>query len=336
MPDTLFCKKDRIGTTGGSGGNMGKRRLKKCWANIGIIIAAGVFLASTGKIVWTLAEQNKEEKAFEQLADEVQAARDAAAGAGDGAGQDSTSGTGDGSGQTDASGQTGASGAGDASGQDSTPGAGGTGGAATGRTVMQKDADTGILLPYLSLYQKNNDLFGWISIEGTRIDYPVMYTPSDPEYYLRRAFDGSEANSGTPFLDADCSEEGGLYIVYAHRMKNKTMFGTLPEYAKKEYWEKHPVIDFDTLYEQGSYEVVAAFYSRIYGEGEEGFRYYAYKNLSAETIFDEFKAGVEKEALYDTGKTLSYGDTVLLLSTCSYHADDGRFVVVAKKRTATR
>ena len=308
---------------------MGKRRLKKCWANIGIIIAAGVFLASTGKIVWTLAEQNKEEKAFEQLADEVQAARNAAAG--DAAEQTGAPGAGDISGQTGASGAGAASGEGTVSGQTAAPGAGDTGGAATERTVMQKDADTGILLPYLSLYQKNNDLFGWISIAGTRIDYPVMYTPSDPEYYLRRAFDGSEANSGTPFLDADCSAEGGLYIVYAHRMKNKTMFGTLPEYAKKEYWEKHPVIDFDTLYEQGSYEVVAAFYSRIYGEGEEGFRYYAYKNLSAETIFDGFKAGVEKEALYDTGKTLSYGDTVLLLSTCSYHADDGRFVVVAKK-----
>ena len=58
--------------------------------------------------------------------------------------------------------------------------------------------------PYEALKAQNPDFFGWISIEGTNIDYPVMFTPDDPEHYLRRAFDGSSSQSGVPFLSADC------------------------------------------------------------------------------------------------------------------------------------
>lgn len=194
------------------------------------------------------------------------------------------------------------------------------------------DTETGILRKYLSVSQKNRDFFGWLEIADTRIDYPVMYTPEEQEYYLRRAFDGSASSSGSLFLDTRYSEKGRMYIVYGHKMRNQSMFGTLTSYEKEKYWKKHPLISFDTLYEEGEYEVVAAFYSRIYGEGEEGFRYYEYGDLSEEERFAEFKSGIEGAALYDTGVTLNYGDTVLMLSTCSYHTDDGRFVVVARKR----
>lgn len=131
-------------------------------------------------------------------------------------------------------------------------------------------------------------------------------------------------------LDASCTEEGNLYVVYGHRMKNRTMFGTLPYYEKRDYWAEHPYIYFDTLYEQGTYEIVAAFYSKIYEEGEAGFRYYQYKSLTDEQTFADFKKGVEKSALYKTDEELMFGDKVLLLSTCSYHTNEGRFVVVAK------
>ena len=114
--------------------------------------------------------------------------------------------------------------------------------------------------PYEALKAQNPDFFGWISIEGTNIDYPVMFTPDDPEYYLRRAFDGSSSQSGVPFLAADCFEGGGNWLIYGHNMKNGSMFADLMSYAQEDFWQEHPLIRFDTLEQQGSYEVLAAFY----------------------------------------------------------------------------
>ena len=114
-------------------------------------------------------------------------------------------------------------------------------------------------------------------------------------------------------------------------MKNKSMFGTLPDYADQGYWETHKTIRFDTLFEHGEYAVIAAFYSRIYGEGEQGFRYYQYTDLTDPAVFAEYMEQVKAAALYDTGFSAEYGDELITLSTCSYHTASGRFVVVAKK-----
>lgn len=110
------------------------------------------------------------------------------------------------------------------------------------------------------------------------------------------------------------------------------MFGQLPRYANKDFWEDHPVIRFDTLYEQREYIVIAAFLSRIYDKEERGvFRYYEYFDLSDEAVFSEYVQQVKAAALYDTGIDAEYGDELLVLSTCNYHTADGRFVVVAKR-----
>lgn len=313
-----------------------------------------MMLVSAGKIVWILAGQYKEDKAFSGLAARISGTAEFS-GEENASGAEADSQDGQETGSADGENTSGAEstyGTGNASGAESgNEGNGGAGngsaaGTSTGtasalrekaagqpRAAMAVDAATGILAPYLPLYEENPDFYGWLCIDGTKVNYPVMYTPDDPEYYLRRAFDGSDSQSGTPFLDASCTEEGNLYLLYGHRMKNRTMFGSLPYYEKRDYWAEHPYIYFDTLYEQGTYEIVAAFYSRIYGEGEEGFRYYQYKSLTDEQTFTDFKAGVEKSALYKTDEELMFGDKVLLLSTCSYHTDEGRFVVVAKKLT---
>ena len=190
-----------------------------------------------------------------------------------------------------------------------------------------------ILSAYAPLYAQNSDLFGWIEIEDTVVNYPVMHTPDDPEFYLHRAFDRSEAYSGVPFLDGYCFLGCGNYIVYGHNMKNKTMFKTITYYADKSYWQEHPTIRFDTLYETGTYDVVAAFYSQIYSENATNvFRYYQYTDLRDEESFTEYAELVKANALYETGLELEYGDQLLTLSTCEYHKTDGRFVIVAKKR----
>ena len=184
--------------------------------------------------------------------------------------------------------------------------------------------------PYEALKAQNPDFFGWISIEGTNIDYPVMFTPDDPEHYLRRALDGSSSQSGVPFLSADCFEGGGNWLIYGHNMKNGTMFADLMSYAQEDFWQEHPLIRFDTLEQQGSYEVLAAFYARVYAPEESGFAYYQYTDLSRQADFEEYLTQVCQAALYDTGVTAQYGDQLITLSTCTNRDQEERFVVVGR------
>lgn len=189
-----------------------------------------------------------------------------------------------------------------------------------------------MLAAYEPLYQKNHDLWGWLTIEGTEVNLPVMHTPRDSEYYLHRAFDRTYSFSGVPFMDGTCYWGCGNYLIYGHHMKNGTMFAPIVNYAREEYWQEHPLIYFDTLYETGTYEVIAAFYSTAFIPSDtEGFRYYLYTDLSDPDVFAEYVEQVRSVAVYDTGLDASYGDQLLTLSTCEYSAKDNRFVVVARK-----
>lgn len=185
---------------------------------------------------------------------------------------------------------------------------------------------------YAVYKELNADYFGWISIADTALDYPVMYTPERPEYYLRRNFDGEYSVSGVPFLSEDCAEDCGNYIIYGHNMKNGSMFASLLSYAEREYWEQHPVICFEGKDGCGEYEVMAAFYAQAYPvDAENVFRFYRYTDVRDPGVFEEYLAQVAGAALYETGIKADYGDQLLTLSTCSYHIKDGRFVVVARK-----
>ena len=192
--------------------------------------------------------------------------------------------------------------------------------------------EDGVLPQYQAVWEKNQDLAGWLSIEGTAIDYPVMHTAQDEEYYLRRAFDRSNSVSGTPFLAAGCFTGCGNYIIYGHNMKDGSMFAALLNYADDTFWEEHPTIRFDTLEETGTYQVLAAFYIDVsLSEDGVAFPFYEYTGLRDEAIFQEYLAQVGDRALYSTGVTAEFGEQLLTLSTCSYNTSDERFVVVAKQ-----
>ena len=196
------------------------------------------------------------------------------------------------------------------------------------------DAETAETTPsalsyYEIVYEKNPDFTGWLTVPNTNINYPVMYTPDDPEYYLHIAFDKTYSLSGTPFIGADCDTQSDCFIIYGHNMKNDTMFGTLDYYSNVEFFEKNPEFTFDTLYEERTYCVFAAFKGRIVGKDEYGFRYYDYAGKLDENAFSEFITELENASLYKTGVKPVYGDQILLLSTCAYHTENGRFVVAA-------
>lgn len=189
-----------------------------------------------------------------------------------------------------------------------------------------------ILPRFLELYQKNPDLAGWLTIPGTRIDYPVMYSPDEPERYLHANFDAAYSFAGLPFLDAACDPESGNRIIYAHNMLDGSMFRTLLKYQQKDFWQRNPVISFNTLYEEQEYEVVAAFYDKVYKKTDTNFKFYQFYDTSDQSRFDEAMAYYREHALYDTGVTAQCGDLFLTLVTCAYQTENGRFVVVARKK----
>ena len=189
-----------------------------------------------------------------------------------------------------------------------------------------------MLAKYAPLYEQNHDLFGWLRIDGTVIDYPVMHTPTDPEKYLHTNFKREYSFGGIPFIDANCSADSDNLLIYGHNMLDGSMFRTLLKYQQKDFWQRNPVISFNTLYEEQEYEVVAAFYDKVYKKSDTNFKFYQFYDTSDQSSFDEAMAYYREHALYDTGITAQCGDLFLTLVTCAYQTENGRFVVVARKK----
>ena len=189
-----------------------------------------------------------------------------------------------------------------------------------------------MLAKYAPLYEQNHDLFGWLRIDGTVIDYPVMHTPTDPEKYLHTNFKREYSFGGIPFIDANCSADSDNLLIYGHNMLDGSMFRTLLKYQQKDFWQRNPVISFNTLYEEQEYEVVAAFYDKVYKKSDTNFKFYQFYDTSDQSSFDEAMAYYREHALYDTGVTAQCGDLFLTLVTCAYQTENGRFVVVARKK----
>ena len=189
-----------------------------------------------------------------------------------------------------------------------------------------------VLDEYKTLYQKNKKLIGWLKIDDTLIDYPVMQT-SDNEYYLDHNYNQEYDKNGSLFLDCNCTAypKSTNLIIYGHHMKSGQMFGGLQKYAKESYAQKHSTIQFDTIYEKGTYQVMYVFRSQVYNENDIVFKYYQFIEANSEEEFNSYMREMEAVSLYDTGVTASFGDSILTLSTCDYSQEDGRFVVVAKK-----
>lgn len=192
------------------------------------------------------------------------------------------------------------------------------------------------MLPKMAaLYAENPDVIGWVTIPDTKVDYPVMYTPEDPEKYLYANFKGKFSVAGMPFIDAHCSmdPESVNLLIYAHNMNNGTMFENIMNYEYKKFWQKHPLIHFSTLYEERTYEVVYAFRDKIYDAEKDVFKFYKFIDPESQEEFDEAMAYFAKKSTYDTGVTATYGDKLITLVTCAYHTSNGRFVVVAREVT---
>ena len=210
-------------------------------------------------------------------------------------------------------------------------------------TVTLDEVDTSLpdVLPeYEDLLKKNRNLIGWIKIDDIVSDegLPVMQlgtdNPGANTWYLTHSFDGKENRNGTLFMDANCdaATPGTNLIIYGHHMKSGAMFGKLDKYEDEKFWQKHPTISFDTIYEKGTYDIMYVFRSHLDTVDSVAFKYYQFYEAYSEVEFDSYMREMADLALYDTGVTAVYGDHLLTLSTCDYEEENGRFVVVAKKR----
>lgn len=189
--------------------------------------------------------------------------------------------------------------------------------------------DGAMIRGYEKLYNRNNHMVGWIKIEETKINYPVMQTPEEKDYYLRRNFDRQSSSHGCIYVREECdvNEPSDNVTIYGHRMKDGSMFADLEKYMKEEFWVEHPTIRFDTLTEMHTYEIFAVF--RTSASLNHGFQYHNFIDAAIEEDFDQFVASCKELALYDTGITPEYGDKIICLSTCEYSQPNGRLVVAA-------
>ena len=190
-----------------------------------------------------------------------------------------------------------------------------------------------VVNPYREAFLSNKDMRAWIQIPDTNIDYPVMWTPEDEEYYLYRDFDGSENKNGCLILDTDSSVDPLTtnLIIHGHNMKSGAMFGCLTDYQEEAFYQEHKDIILYTEECQRIYEVIAVFRSQVFRKSDEVFKFYKFFEADTQEEFDDFYDNIKEMSLYDTGVTAEFGDHFITLSTCVYHVENGRFVVVAKE-----
>lgn len=191
-----------------------------------------------------------------------------------------------------------------------------------------------MMAKYGNLYEQNQDFIGWLSIEGTKINYPVMYTPADPQHYLRRNFDGDYDIAGMLFADYRCSFNPNStdIIIYGHHMNNGTMFGPLMDFQNTDYLKEHTTVTFDTIYSAGTYEIFAAFQAAAYDDDSDAFKYYDFINADTEDELNDYLDNIKALSLYyDEDNAPVFGDEIITLSTCDYYTEDGRFAVLAKR-----
>ena len=149
--------------------------------------------------------------------------------------------------------------------------------------------------------EQNADCIGWIFIDGTNINYPVMHTPDNPQKYLRLSFEKKYSQSGVPFLDGRCSLQDGNLIIYGHNMKNGTMFSDLKKYLDTDFREAHKTIEFQTA---------------------DGVFLFEVTNVIRTNISDERYNQIN-----------STDGRILALSTCYGSAKSDRLLIIAKEVT---
>ena len=184
-----------------------------------------------------------------------------------------------------------------------------------------------------SLQQENSDVVGFLEIENTNISYPVVQG-NDNEYYMTHNYKKEKSKNGAIFLDKDYDWNipSNNYLIYGHNLNNGTMFQELLKYANESYYKEHPTISFTTADEEGVYDIISVFRSKVYYTSDNVFKYYFFINPKTKEEYNDYIKNIKEISLYNIEQTSDYGTQLITLSTCSYHVKDGRFVIVGAKK----
>jgi len=173
---------------------------------------------------------------------------------------------------------------------------------------------------FFQLAQINPDIVGWIYIEGTNINYPVVQGENN-SYYLKRLFDGTYNGSGCIFLDyrssADLSDRHS--IIYGHHMKDSSMFSDLVQYKKQAFYDEHPVA---LLVTPGAYYKIQFFSGYVSDTWSDAWEL----NLD-ESGFAGWSNNIQGKSLFKTSCTPLQTDRIITLSTCTYEYDTAKYVL---------
>lgn len=202
----------------------------------------------------------------------------------------------------------------------------------SGNSPGENNTDEGGILPeYRDVAAQNEDMVGWIRIDGAGVDYPVTQSPYEANYYLTHDFNKKENRFGCIYARENCNvfTPSDNVILYGHHMADGSMFGSLEKYESKRFWEDHQYIQFDTLYERHTYQIIAV--GKTSANIGQGFPYYEFINADSEAEFNNYINGIKGISFYNTGLSAEYGDMLLTLVTCEYSLNNGRMIILAKR-----
>ena len=180
----------------------------------------------------------------------------------------------------------------------------------------------------ISLKMENKDLIGWIKIDNSNINYPVM---QNGNYYLRKNFYKKYSKLGTPYLADYCNiRTSNILTIFGHHINQGYMFADLLKYQNYDYYKSHKYIKFYTLEDnktiENIYEVCFAFKIKA-----ERYSYYSYTRFYDENDLKEYVENCQKLSFYNTETKFDYGNQFITLSTCEYSQNNGRMIVIGKK-----
>lgn len=194
------------------------------------------------------------------------------------------------------------------------------------------EVDEATSVPDIAALRKQNpDCIGWLRIPGTTIDYPIMQSAADPEYYLRHDFEGNDSSHGVPFADSRCSlASSDNIIIYGHQKHDGTMFSPLLNYEGGDFYSQHRDVELILADGKETYRVFTVL--RTAGTAEQG-KWSIYNSLDlSPSGFTELMSHCREQSLISSECEPVYGDRLLTLVTCEYSQDNGRLAVIAYKK----
>ena len=183
---------------------------------------------------------------------------------------------------------------------------------------------------FADLLRYNPETVAYLEIDED-LSLPVVQRVNDNAYYLDHDFGGKTAREGTLFLDGinRLAPEDDCLIVYGHNMKNGTMFGGLDRFERVKYLCAHPLIHFDTIYEDRLYVPFAAFTASMNPSNRH---YFEVRRFGLdEAGFDDFIRQMQSLSAWTAPVDVRCGDRVLLLVTCDYTNRQGRFILALRQ-----